>query len=188
MWMGYYSLLGIWLLIIKHRHIHPPSHDWHKSLWSFCRRETVLVPPLQPSFCRPLQPASSPPNPLWSEKVPVCKLLQDLLQDLTVSQAPRGRLPAVLTAWNLYAAPDVPLLWLNNCHKCLLSGDSDLELTDWLVLQVTVWKSTHYTTLWPPSWSKTPWLSNRIDGIHCTVPLLIFPLWLWIFSLSDLPQ
>lgn len=64
------------------------------------RRETLLVPPLPASLRRPIQPASSPPNPLWSEEVPVCVLLKDLLQDLTPSQASRGRLPTVLTAWH----------------------------------------------------------------------------------------
>lgn len=64
----------------------------------FCRWETVLMPPLPPSLRWPLQPEGPPSNPLWNEKVPVCMLPQDFLQDLPVSQAPRNRLSAVLTA------------------------------------------------------------------------------------------
>ncbi|TKS85182.1 Steroid 17-alpha-hydroxylase/17,20 lyase [Collichthys lucidus] len=88
------------------------------------RRETILVPPLQPSFCRPIQPASSPPNTLRSEEVPVCELLQDLLQDLPVSQAPRGRLPSVLTACEHQPTPKYSSVESHCCpHNSIISEE-----------------------------------------------------------------
>lgn len=111
---------------------HPPVIMTDMNLCVFCRRETILLPPLQPSLCRPFQPASSPPNPLWSEEVPVCKLLQDLLQDLTVSQAPRSRMPAVLTAFKLQYCR-VSLLQNTLLSYCWLNISSVAAVWCWTI-------------------------------------------------------
>lgn len=102
-----------------------PLHDLNVL---FLRRgEALLVPPLPACLRRQIQPASSPPNPLRDEEVPVCVLLEDLLQDLTVGQAPRGRLPAVLTACH----SDANHTWLHQkdseCQSCIAKAGTHLH-------------------------------------------------------------
>lgn len=57
-----------------------------------CRGEALCLSPLQPGFCRPLQPPCPPPDPLGHQEVPVPCLHQDLLPYVTAGPARRGRL------------------------------------------------------------------------------------------------
>ncbi|KAM6380487.1 zinc finger protein SNAI3 isoform 2-T2 [Pluvialis apricaria] len=62
------------------------SRPW--LLQGHIRTHTALrLPPLQPGFCRPLQPPCPPPDPLGRQEVPVPCLRQDLLPNVTARPA-----------------------------------------------------------------------------------------------------
>lgn len=179
----YYPLLGMSLII-------PPS-PWltpDTVCVSLRRREAVLVPPLQPSVCRPVQPARSPANALGGEEVSVCELLEDLLPDLAAGQAPGGGLPRVLTApgkfhcWmmnKVFGIKDLLhclcILWCVDPETLLSCGDwFDLDLivpsgTICLVTQVYTKCLQRWT-----EWQRRSW--HWWNSVRCML-MFVSPLW-----------